>query len=467
MRINRFIYLHLKSVRRNDDSLYFIIFITVFIAGFFGFSLNKSFTQLFSSPSDSALFIILTCGILLFNDYIIKCLHKRNFIFPSLMKCIPGSKRLYSPYYLLREATSIWNLYLLFFFYFPVFYTMNDLHGMIDAIILFAGIFLLTILVSNMVFSLNMKTNKLLHIIFHIFIPPLILFLFYISLVMSWGWLLGSSLILLVIINYFFVISNVKHVKYWTGQESKSRFLVFRNKRSFFLRNSFFLYISLHTRMILRSPVLRRQTTVLLLMVIFFMISFSAKEQLMEDFITRSIPVFLIFLFCPLSFISFFSTEGAFFDHLILSPSFRNFLKSRYLECVLYSSFFFLILLFVFKDDYGIFYLTATFLYCTGFVLPLNFPRLFFANHKQDISATSKSWSSQSGLEQELYTLIVYIVSFFLVLLIYNLFSALVATHFMFWTGLICGIISPIWMKKIHKSYMKHTKYKHLENYRK
>ena len=467
MQINRLIHLHLKSVRRNDESLYFIISIATIFAGIFGYYWNKSLAQLITSSSDSSIFFIFTCGIVFFYDYFIKYLHKRNFIFPSLIKCIPESNRLYTPYFFFREATSIWNLYLLFFFFCPVFYMMNDLHGIIVAMMLFAGIFLLALLVSNMVFSLNMKTNKLLHIIFHILIPPLILFLFYISLVMSWEWLLGSSLILLTVVNYCFVVSNVERVKYWNGQESKSRFLIFQYKRPLFRRNSFFLYISLHTRMILRSTVLRRQTVITFLMTIFFMISFTVKEQLMENYITRCIPFFLILLFCPLSFISFFSTEGAFFDRLILSPSFRTFLKSRYLECVLYSSFIFFIILLVFKDDFGIFYLTATFLYCTGVILPLNFPRLFFANQKQDISAAAKSWSSQNGLEQDLYTLVVYIVTFSLVVLIYYLLSALAATHFMFWTGLIFGTTSPFWLKKIHKSYMKRTKYKHLENYRK
>ena len=467
MQINRFIRLHFKSIQRNNESLYFTIIITVFFVGFAGFKLNESIVQLFSSPSDSSLFFIITCGIFLFNDYILKCLYKRNFIFPSLIKCIPGSNRLYTPYYLLSEATSIWNLYILFLLFCPVFFTMYDLHGIINALMLFAGIFLLTILASNMVFSLNMKRNKLPHIIFHILIPPSILFLFYFSLALSREWLLGSSIILLVIINYYFVISNVRRVKYWNGQDSKIRFLIFRNKTPLFRRHSFFLYTSLHTRMILRSPVLRKQTALLLLLTTFFFISFATKEQLMEDYMISFIPVSLLLMFFPISFISFFSTEAAFYDRLILSPSFRTFLISRYIECVLYSSFFFLIILFVYKENTGIFYMTATFLYCIGFILLLNFPRLFYANHKQDISTTAKSWSSQSGFMYELYTIVVYLVALSFVFLIYYLFSATIATHFMFWTGLISVLFSPLWLKKIHKLYMKRTKYKHLENYRK
>jgi hypothetical protein len=284
---------------------------------------------------------------------------------------------------------------------------------------------------------------------------------------MSWEWLLGSSLILLAIINCYFVVSNVKRVKYWNGQENKGRFLFLRNKIPFFRCHSFFLYISLHTRMILRLPMLRSQTVITILMTIFFLITFTTKEQLMDNYITRCVFVSFLFLLCPLSFISFFSTEGAFFDRLILSPLFRTFLKSRYLECVLYSSFIFLVLLFVFKDNLGIYYLTAIFLYCTGFILPLNFPRIFYANRKQDMSTLSKSWSSQSDLGKDLYTIVVYFVAMAIVLLIYNLFSVSVATHFMFWEGLIFGLFSPLWLKIIHKLYMKRRKYKHLENYRK
>ena len=467
MLINRLIRLHIKSVKRNDESLFYIIFLVAILVGIGGFYWNKSITQLSSSPFDSSLIFIFTCGILLFNDYLIKCLHKRNSIFSSLIKCIPGSNELYTPYYLVREATSIWNLYLLFFFLCPIFFTMYDLHGITNAMMLFVGVFLLTILVSNMVFSLNMMTNKFLSVISHLIILSLILFLFHYSLIMSWEWLLGSSLLLLLVVNYFFVIHNVKRVKYWTGQEGKKRFFVFRNKIPIFRRTSFFLYISLHTRMILRSPILRRQAVSTILMTILCMISFTVNGRIMENYMTRCVLFSLLLLYFPMTLISFFATEGAFFDRLISSPSFRTFLKARYLECVLYSSAFFISMLFVFKDDTGILYLTALFFYCTGFILPLNFPRLFFAYDKIDISKTSKSWTSTSGLVPELYTLVVYIVTMLLVLLTYNLFSALVATHFMLWTGLICGIISPWWLRKIHTLYMKRTKYKNLENYRK
>ena len=467
MLINRYVRLQLKSIQRNNESFFFVIFITAIFACITGFYWNKLIAQLFSSVSDFSLFFIFTCGIVLFNDYVIKYLHKRNFIFPYLIKCTPESNRLYTPYYLLKELTSIWNWYLLFFFFTPVFYAIYDFHGIINAMMLFAGIFLLTILVSNMVFYLNMKTNKLLHIISHFLMLSLIHCLFYISLIKSWEWLLGSSLILLAVINYYFAATNVKCVKYWTGKENKNRLLVFQNKIPFFRRHAFFLYISLHTRMILRSPMLRNQTTITILMTVLFIISLTTKEQLMEDYIIRYMFFSLIFLFCPLSFISFFSTEGAFFDRLILSPKFRIFLKSRYLECVLYSSLIFFILLSFFKETPGIYYMTAMFLYCTGFILLLNFPRVFYANHKQDISTVSKAWSSKFGLGKDLYTIIVYLITMSLVLLIHNLFSALVATNFMFWTGLIFGIFSPLWLTIIHKSYMKHDKYRHLENYRK
>jgi hypothetical protein len=83
------------------------------------------------------------------------------------------------------------------------------------------------------------------------------------------------------------------------------------------------------------------------------------------------------------------------------------------------------------------------------------------------MSTFSKSWSSQSDLGPDLYTIVVYFVAMAVVLLIYNLFSASVATHFMFWEGLIFGLFSPLWLKIIYKLYMKRRKYMHLENYRK
>jgi hypothetical protein len=50
-----------KSIQRNNETLFFIIFITAIFAGIAGFYWNKFIAQLFSS-----LFFIFTCGIVFF-----------------------------------------------------------------------------------------------------------------------------------------------------------------------------------------------------------------------------------------------------------------------------------------------------------------------------------------------------------------------------------------------------------------
>ena len=465
--INRYIRIQLKAVHRDNESLLFVnSLITVFI-GVIGYAFGNSLSQTVSSSFIYHLIFAFTCFGMLFSDFMLKCLYKRNFVFPPLVKCIPDSSRLYLQYYLLKEVMSIWNLYLPVFFAASFFCTIYSMQGIMVAIMLIAGIFLFTLLVSNIVFNANIESNKLLYGIFFLLFLSLILILFYISLMTSWMWLLGCSLIVLIGINGFFVVSNIKRMKYWTGEDSKSRFFAFWNKMSFFSHYTSLLYISLHIRMILRSPVLRNQFFVGVIFCMFYLQSAVTKGVLLDDFMMRLMLFSLILLFFSSTFTTSFSSEGAFFDRLVISPAFPSFLKSRYVECVLCTFIVFLIMIFTLKIEVELYYeLIAIFLYCTGFFLPLNFLSIFFANQKLDVSSYAKARNYQPGWKI-LFTLLLFIVTFSIVVLFYYLFSALAATHFMFFTGLLSGLFSLRWLTIIQKLYMKHTRYKHMENYRK
>ena len=466
MQTNRYIHLLFKSFQRNNESLFFIIVVAVlFYAAGFYWGKFISATDLSSFLRHLIFFTV--CFSLLLGDYMLKLMWKHNFIFPPIIKCLPNGNKHYMQCYLLKEITSLWNIYLPLFFFYSIFFVIAPLHGFAVAVMLYAGIFLLTLLNSNIVFYLNSGKNKFLYSIFFCLLLPSIALLFYVSFITSWKWFFGGVLVILACIDGYFVIENTKLMKYMDEGNDKVRFIIFQNKFSFRKHNPLLLYISLHIRMILRSPMLRYQIIILTILTLFYLNGIITKESLVENFTSRLFLVSMILLFYPLGFTTFYSTEGAFFDRLVISPSFPVFLKSRYMANTLYSSIMIVVMLLLLKNNREQYYsLIAIFLYCVGFFMPLCFLSIFFANHKTDISTYSKVLGSKRGAES-LFQLIIFILLFGIVLLINHLFSEKAANHFMFFTGLIFGLFVPRWLSIIHEIYMKHTKYTHLENYRK
>ena len=241
MKVKSYIRLQLKAIQRDNESLFLVTFLIAILAGVVGYFGSKSIVQqIADTPFTYDLGFIFTCYGYLFSDYMLKLLWKQNFILHSIVKCMPESNRLYMPYYLIKESTSIWNLYLPVLLFFPVFRVMYPLYGLAIAVMLLAGIFLLTLLISNVVIYLNIGTNKILYSIFFFLLLSLILFLFCASFLSYKAWLLGIVTLFLAGLNIIFVTGNVKRMKYYSGQENKSRFLVFRNKIPFFKRSSKF-----------------------------------------------------------------------------------------------------------------------------------------------------------------------------------------------------------------------------------
>jgi hypothetical protein len=182
----------------------------------------------------------------------------------------------------------------------------------------------------------------------------------------------------------------------------------------------------------------------------------------------RTLCISLILTIYPLSNNAFiFSAEGDFFDRLVLFPSFPYFLKSRYLEYVLFSSTLFVILLCALKSRPELYYdLFAIYFYCVGVIIPVSFLSVFFANHKYIISSISKTWTDQPKI-QSLSVIIIYVVLLMPVLLIYYISSSMLAGCFMFLGGLAVGLFSQHGIALLYKYYKKHRQYRHIENYKK
>ena len=135
---------------------------------------------------------------------------------------------------------------------------------------------------------------------------------------------------------------------------------------------------------------------------------------------------------------------------------------------LLYITCLFVIILFAARNYMELYYeLFALFFYCAGIIIPLSFLHIFFSNYKIDLTSYSKSWNSQSSGFPNIYMIGVLIFPFTMVILIYSIFSDKAANYFMFFSGLISGLFSQQWLTYLYKRYMKNSKYKKMEIYRK
>ncbi|MCD8178654.1 MAG: hypothetical protein LUE98_15045, partial [Tannerellaceae bacterium] len=123
-----FIWLQIKYLHRNifiskgKEKLlfYFIcVFALCYITGMAGY--YWSYSLIILPPLLQKIIYLFTLSILLFSDFIIKYVYKSTFILAPGMLCLPKSEKLILNYSILKESLSLWNFYLLgFFFYFII-----------------------------------------------------------------------------------------------------------------------------------------------------------------------------------------------------------------------------------------------------------------------------------------------------------------------------------------------------------
>ena len=226
-------------------------------------------------------------------------------------------------------------------------------------------------------------------------------------------------------------------------------------------------YLSLNIKMIIRSPRLRQQFLICILIAAALIYFYFMRGSSTTSFFVQIYLTSLFFSAFPLFFSGFlFSAESAFFDHLIISPVFKKILSAKYLMCVLFSSISFLLLLIFSPFSWGSFFeYISIFLYCVGFITLLSFCSILFVNTKVDLFGSYFKMSAHGQSLQAFVTFFIYAFSLILTLIIYWLFSAKTAMYYMFIVGGLSILFYNSWFRYLYRCFNV-TKYEKMELFR-
>lgn len=411
----------------------------------------KHFFLIVPKPID----LLIVCLIPLFLlDLLLKLLFKENsYPFGSFFR-ISGGKSAILKYMLIREVLSLWNIYLMIFFIPLIILKIQPIHGLIFAVLVIINIWIFQVMISQIVKILNLTKTKYIAILALLFIIP------YLTsqsnsetfnIVVFNKWILISSAIIAVVFTFFLTKIGLKKLKHMgtvnsTGSDNTFNFLSKVPSNSSL--SNFFL---LGLKMTWRSPRLRYQFIVYIIITAIYIIILNSKSEFLETFITRVSMTSLIVVLYPLVFNQYiYSAEASFFDRLILTPRFELYLKSRYIQTVLFSMVSFLTFITISDNQhFNQLELISILLFNIGTITLLSFVSTLVANSKYDLFGSfAHSWTNPPSGQIIVVTL-AYLGPIALVVLVHHFFQQTAATYFMLGCGIIGLILSNRWLSFI------------------
>jgi hypothetical protein len=348
-------------------------------------------------------FLLSTIFLILF-DFILKFFFKKQDHQLDTFRRFPKGKRSVLIYSIVKEIFNIWNCYLLIFFFPYLTKIVYNSSGLLVCLISFGILYLFQLSISYWVNIIKQKVN------YQVGRYPLITF--YKLNILQWA------------------TAN---------------------------------YLLLNIKMIIRSPRMRQQFLVYLLVSVgyFYLVNSLA---FLSFFPIRLFLISLIFTLFPLTFNQFlFSAEASFFDHLMTVPDFKKILPAKYILCIFCSFVSFLILLFITPFHWqSLIELTAILLYSAGTITLLSFCGILFVNTKVDLFGSQFKMMINPPSVQAFAILLIYTFSIALVLIIFVLFSSRIAVYFMFIWGGLSIIFSNTWFDFLYKCFYP-NKYEKME----
>ena len=348
------------------------------------------------------LFLFLALSLAIF-DFILKFLFKTSVFNFAAFRRFPNSNKSLFIYSIMRETFSLWNWYLLCFFFTYLTGSIYPHYGLWITVVFF--VVLLAMQISISIWINHIKSN--------------ITYKYYVS---------NRILLTDEIINYLSL--TVK--------------MISRSPR---LRQQFF--------------------TCAVLLVFFFYVFITKQEMMLQIFSIKISFISVLIGVFPVTFNQFlFSAEAAFFDQLMITPNFKKILPARYFLYVLLSSLPFLILLFILPLTWQLFIeLIAIFLYIVGTVTLLSFCTILFVDTKVDLFGSFYKMQANTLSVQSFAILLVLSISIGFVLLISWLFSPQIAVYFMMITGGIFILLHPKWFNYLYRCFFA-NKYEKMEIFR-
>ena len=221
-------------------------------------------------------------------------------------------------------------------------------------------------------------------------------------------------------------------------------------------------YLLLSVRMFMRSPLFKRSLFLWALLGGIVLTS----ERVTSSFVALVLYILILVNYIPMLLTQFlFSAEAAFFDHLMISPNFRQILTAKYILCLFFAcvSFCFIVLVHPLRWELWI-HFVAIFVYSLGIIV-LSFCSILFIDKKMEIFGSYNKLMAYGHSLQSFVISILYLLAMAIVILIYYLFSLNAALSFMLISGVLCVVFHQPWFKYLYRCFQA-IKYEKMEIFR-
>lgn len=422
---------------------------------------DRIFLQL--SPISVYGIVIAICATI---DFLFKSLFKK-YSYPIYDRFFFKSNSGFYVVILLGEGLSCWNWYLQLFFLPGICGRVLPIFGVFVAIGAMIGLYIVQFFVSQFVHFL--KTARLLRYLLPIIVvsvcatflnnPAFIMDLRGIS-----APVLNAIFIAVISLTVSVSLINLKHAKY-SGTLTRSYGLSMMNNTNG--RSLMMMYLLLNLTMMARSPRLRYQVLVSVVVSVFYIYLINAKFFISANFSLSAVFFTLPFAIFGLIFNqNLLSAESSFYNLLLLKVDLQKYLHAKY---VLYIGFTALPMLahFIIRTEvpFQEFYLLAMYCYAIGVIVLSSFCSSMYGLKKIDLYATGyKASFVQNQAGQALVVFTCYVITLALVIGVYYLTSAVVAIWFMGVFGLLSIIAVRPWLAFVsNKIYG--SRYKTIEQF--
>lgn len=467
-----------KSARRNNsfgndilDFLFKYIYLIsiLFVLYITGSLLTEYGYEFFSNKANPLEFIYFYSSIAILIDLILKIIFKRTSFRFAFIQQLPNTKRSIKAYWILNELFSAWNIYLILFFLSFITNHIYPKEGIIKTMFLILNLFILQLLAGQLASIIQYRRKVSVCILAIIATCLLLLAIHFYT-----DWEIKMNVIrqIALVISSFSVVVLSLNVSYnyikYCAENTYSTNTRFNTLMGVSLKGNLFKYNILFLRMLFRSPRMRQELIIaVLLSVLYFFVYTKFEDRTMLSVFSMNV-IFSSIIFIILSLLLnqyIFSAEASFFDKLSLLPDMRKLLLSRYLIFVISSVFVYLIWFLIYSDTKSIFQTTVIYVYSLGPILVSSFGSILFANHKIDLFVSNMKLAANSATSQSLFIILTY--SFWIgIINILNIYYPVITYKFMFITGCLFIILSPYILNYIYFLFNK-NRYSKLSKYRK
>ena len=371
-----------KSARRNNsfgndilDFLFKYIYLIsiLFVLYITGSLLTEYGYEFLSNKANPLEFIYFYSSIAILIDLILKIIFKKTSFRFAFIQQLPNTKRSIKAYWILNELFSAWNIYLILFFFSFITNHIYPKEGIIKTMFLILNLFILQLLAGQLASIIQYRRKVSVCLLAIIATCLLLLAIhFYID------WEIKMNVIrqIALVISSFSVVVLSLNVSYnyikYCAENTYSTNTRFNTLMGVSLKGNLFKYNILFLRMLFRSPRMRQELIIaVLLSVLYFFVYTKFEDRAMLSVFSMNV-IFssIIFIILPLLLNQYiFSAEASFFDKLSLLPDMGKLLLSRYLIFVISSVFIYLIWFLIYSDTKSIFQTTAIYVYSLGPIL--------------------------------------------------------------------------------------------------